>query len=174
MPHTARNTMQLSMSNSDNHTVAGTVVSIIYQNEDNGYTVCEIETAEGAEITVTGVLPFLTEGDKITARGSWVHHNVYGEQFKADAYEKTLPAEEGDILRYLSAGNIKGIGPRTAARIVEKFGTDTFEIIANHPDWLTDIPGISPKKAAAISESFAESAGVRAVMMFCKDYFSPD
>ncbi len=173
MPHAARTNMQLSMSNSDNHTVAGTVTNIIYQNDDNGYTVCEIETPDGEDITVTGTLPFLTEGDRITARGSWVHHNVYGEQFKADAYEKTLPAEEGDILRYLSAGNIKGIGPRTAARIVDKFGTDTFEIIANHPDWLTDIPGISPKKAAAISESFAESAGVRAVMMFCHDYFSP-
>ncbi len=165
--------MQLSMTPDDKHTVAGTVTGIIFQNEDNGYTVCEIETPEGEEITVTGTLPFLTEGDKITARGSWVHHNVYGEQFKAESYEKTLPAEEGDILRYLSAGNIKGIGPRTAARIVDKFGTDTFEIIANHPDWLTDIPGISPKKAAAISESFAETAGVRAVMMFCQDYFSP-
>ncbi|MBO5670613.1 MAG: AAA family ATPase, partial [Clostridia bacterium] len=80
---------------------------------------------------------------------------------------------EGDILRYLSAGNVKGIGPRTAARIVEKFGTDTFDVLANHPDWLSDIPGISLKKAAAISESFAQTAGVRAVMMFCRDFFSP-
>ena len=173
MPFIGTDHMQISMTNADKHTVAGTVTAIIYQNEDNGYTVCEIETAEGEAITVTGTLPYLAEGDKITARGAWVHHNVYGEQFKAEAYEKTLPAEEGDILRYLSAGNIKGIGPRTAARIVDKFGTDTFEIIANHPDWLTDIPGISPKKAAAISESFAETAGVRAVMMFCQDYFPP-
>ncbi len=165
--------MQIQINNRDNCTVAGTVTAIIYQNEENGYTVCEIETQDGAEITVTGTLPFLAEGDRITACGSWTHHNVYGEQFKATSYEKTLPAEESDILRYLSAGNIKGIGPRTAARIVEKFGTDTFEIIANHPDWLTDIPGISAKKAAAISESFAETAGVRAVMLFCQNYFPP-
>lgn len=165
--------VQMSMHAPDNHTVSGTVSAIIYQNEDNGYTVCEIETPEGDEITVTGTLPYLTEGDKITAKGVWMNHAVYGPQFKAEFYEKTLPAEEGDILRYLSAGNIKGIGPRTAARIVDKFGTDTFDVLANHPDWLTDIPGISPKKAAAISESFAETAGVRAVMMFCRDFFSP-
>ncbi len=164
---------QTSANHPDKHTVSGTVSAIIYQNDDNGYTVCEIETTDGAAVTVTGTLPFLTEGDKITAQGNWVNHNVYGMQFKAEFFEKTLPAEEGDILRYLSAGNIKGIGPRTAARIVEKFGPDTFDVLANHPDWLAEIPGISPKKAAAISESFAETAGVRAVMMFCKDYFTP-
>ena len=164
---------EIPMIPHDKHTVSGTVSAIIYQNEENGYTVCEITTPDGDEITVTGILPFLTEGDKITAKGTFVNHAVYGPQFKADIYEKTLPAEEGDILRYLSAGNVKGIGPRTASRIVEKFGTDTFDVLANHPDWLAEIPGISQKKAAAISESFSETAGVRAVMMFCRDYFSP-
>ncbi len=164
---------EIPMIPHDKHTVSGTVSAIIYQNEENGYTVCEITTPDGDEITVTGILPFLTEGDKITAKGTFVNHAVYGPQFKADFYEKTLPAEESDILRYLSAGNVKGIGPRTASRIVEKFGTDTFDVLANHPDWLAEIPGISQKKAAAISESFAETAGVRAVMMFCRDYFSP-
>ena len=124
---------EIPMIPHDKHTVSGTVSAIIYQNEENGYTVCEITTPDGDEITVTGILPFLTEGDKITAKGTFVNHAVYGPQFKADIYEKTLPAEEGDILRYLSAGNVKGIGPRTASRIVEKFGTDTFDVLANHP-----------------------------------------
>ena len=154
-------------------TVSGTVSAIVYQNEDNGYTVCEIETPDGDEITVTGTLPFVNEGDIISAMGSWTNHPTYGPQFKAEFYEKSLPAEEGDILRYLATGNIKGIGPKTASRIVERFGVDTFDIIANHPDWLTEISGISPKKAAQINESFAQTVGVRAVMLFCRDYFPP-
>lgn len=157
----------------DKTTVTGVVSSVIYQNEENGYTVCEIETPEGEEITVTGVMPYLTEGDSISATGVWVNHNVYGRQFKAEFYEHFLPAGEADILRYLSSGNVKGIGPKTASRIVERFGVDTFDVIAAHPDWLAEIPGISAKKAAQISESFAEGAGVRAVMMFCRDYFPP-
>ena len=154
-------------------TVSGTVTAIVFQNEDNGYTVCEIETPDGDEITVTGTLPFVNEGDIISAMGTWTNHPTYGPQFKAEFYEKSLPAEEGDILRYLSTGNIKGIGPKTASRIVERFGVDTFDIIANHPDWLTEISGISPKKAAQIHESFAQTVGVRAVMLFCRDYFPP-
>ena len=160
-------------SESGKQTVSGTVTSIVYQNEDNGYTVCEIETPDGDDITITGTLPFVTEGDIISAMGTWTNHPTYGPQFKAEFYEKSLPAEEGDILRYLSTGNIKGIGPKTASRIVERFGVDTFDIIANHPDWLTEISGISPKKAAQINESFAQTVGVRAVMLFCRDYFPP-
>jgi len=155
------------------NTVSGVVNAIIYQNEENGYTVCEIKTPTGETIPVTGIMPYLTEGDTVSATGVWTNHNIYGRQFKADYYERSLPAEEGDILRYLSAGNVKGIGPKTAARIVERYGTDTFEVLATHPEWLSDIPGISPKKAAQISESFAESAGVRAVMMFCRDIVPP-
>ena len=105
--------------------VSGIVDSIIYQSEESGYTVCEIEDAAGEPVTVVGIIPYLAEGDKITARGTWTNHPVYGRQFKADSYEKTLPAEESDILRYLSGGNIKGIGPKTAQKLVEQFGTET-------------------------------------------------
>lgn len=150
--------------------ISGVVSSIIYQNEENGYTVCEVETDEDV-VAVVGILPYLTEGDRISAIGTWTVHPSYGKQFKAEFYEKSLPAEESEILQYLSAGNIKGIGPKTAARIVARFGADTFDILGNHPDWLTEIPGISPKKAAQISESFAETTGVRSVMLFCRDFF---
>ncbi len=154
-------------------TVSGIVDSIIYQNDENGYTVCEIESASGDPIVVTGIIPYLTEGDKITACGRWMNHQVYGRQFKAETYEKTLPAEEGDILRYLASGAVRGIGPKTAQKIVEKFGTDSFDVIENHPEWLTAIPGITQKKADAMGENFRAISGARAVMMFCRDYFTP-
>ena len=154
-------------------TVTGTVSSIIYQNDDNGYTVCALDTEDGDEITVTGSLPFLTEGERISAVGVWTNHPVYGPQFRAEFYDKSLPAEEGDILRYLSTGNVKGIGPKTASRIVARFGVDTFDIIAHHPEWLSEIPGISPRRAAEIRENFEKTAGVRSVMLFCRDFFSP-
>lgn len=153
--------------------VSGIVDSIIYQNEENGYTVCEIEDTSGEPVTLTGIFPYLTEGDKITANGQWTNHPTYGRQFKVEAYEKILPAEQGDILRYLASGAVKGIGPKTAQKIVEKFGTDTFSVIEENPDWLTDIPGITPKRAAKISENFKAISGARAVMMFCKDLFTP-
>lgn len=153
--------------------ISGIVDSIVYQNAENGYTVCEIEDQSGEPVTVVGIIPYLSEGDKITAYGTWTNHQTYGRQFKADSYDKTLPAEEGDILRYLSTGTVKGIGPKTAQRIVEQFGTDSFDVIENHPEWLCDIPGITAKKAEKISESYKSISGARSVMMFCRDYFTP-
>ena len=153
--------------------VSGIVDSIIYQNEENGYCVCEIEGTNGDPVVITGIIPYLSEGDKITAYGEWTNHPTYGSQFKAETYEKTLPAEEGEMLRYLASGAVKGIGPKTAQKIMEQFGTDAFDVIENHADWLSDIPGITPKKAAAISENFKSISGARAVMMFCRDFFTP-
>ena len=153
--------------------VSGIVETLIYQNEENGYTVCEIEDTAGNPVTVCGIIPYLSEGDRITVRGSWVTHPTYGRQFKAESFDKTLPAEEGDILRYLASGAVKGIGPKTAQKIVDTFGTDAFDVISNHPDWLAEIPGITKKKAASISENFNAISGARSVMMFCRDFFTP-
>ena len=154
-------------------TVSGIVDTLIYQNEETGYTVCEIEDTAGNPAVLCGIIPYLTEGDRITARGSWVNHPTYGHQFKVESYDKTLPAEEGDVLRYLASGAVKGIGPKTAQKIVDLFGTDAFDVISNHPDWLCEVPGITQKKAASISEHFNAMSGVRAVMMFCRDFFTP-
>ena len=153
--------------------VSGIVETLIYQNEENGYTVCEIEDTAGNPVTVCGIIPYLTEGDRITVRGSWVTHPTYGRQFKAESFDKTLPAEEGDILRYLASGAVKGVGPKTAQKIVDTFGTDSFDVISNHPDWLAELPGITRKKADAISENFNAISGARSVMMFCRDFFTP-
>ncbi len=154
--------------------VSGIVDSIIYQNPENGYTVCELESESGEPIVVEGTIPYIAEGDKLAAFGNWRNHPVYGRQFRAEYYEKTLPAESGDILRYLSSGAVKGIGPKTAAKIVQKYGKDTFDILENHADWLAEIPGITAKKAAAISESFRAMSGARSVMMFCRNFFSAE
>ena len=110
------------------------------------------------------------EGEKVTLCGHWSYHKEFGRQFCFDSYEKNLPDEVEGILQYLSSSTVKGVGPVTALKIVNRFGIDSFDVIENHPEWLTDIPGITMKKAAVISASFKEQTGIRGVMMFCKDY----
>lgn len=150
--------------------VSGTVEEIVFRNEENGYSVIDI-SVNGEPLTVIGIMPYVYEGEQIIAYGSWVNHPEYGRQFKAESYEKHMPAEENAILRYLSSRSIKGIGPVTALRIVEKFGTEAFDVIENHPEWLSEIPGISAKKAKEISDDFKLKSGVRNVMMFCREFF---
>lgn len=150
--------------------VSGTVEQIVFRNEDNGYSVLDLDV-NGEQVTVTGILPYVYEGEQIIAYGAWVSHHEYGRQFKVDSYEKNMPSDSQAILRYLSSRNVKGIGPVTALRIVEKFGTDTFDVIENHCDWLAEIPGISLNRAAEISNDFKQKSGIRNVMMFCREYF---
>ncbi len=150
--------------------LSGSVEGIVYSNEENGYTVCDMGTDDEL-VTVVGIMPYLSEGEKITVYGHWEHNSRYGRQFKVEQYEKDLPADDNAILRYLSSRTVKGIGPKTAIKIVEAFGSDSFDVIENHPEWLADIPGISRKKAEEISESFKEQSGMRSVMMFCRNYF---
>ena len=149
----------------------GTVEQIIYSNEENGYTVCDMSTEDDV-VTVCGIMPMLNEGDTLCVYGKWVHNAKYGRQFSVEQYERVMPADTASILRYLSSRAIKGIGPKTAVKIVEAFGEDSFDVIENHPEWLADsIKGISLKMAIAASESFKEQAGIRSAMMFFRDYF---
>ena len=149
----------------------GTVEQVIYSNEENGYTVCDMSTEDDI-VTVCGIMPMLNEGDTLRVYGKWVHNARYGRQFSVEQYERVMPADTASILRYLSSRAIKGIGPKIAAKIVEAFGEDSFDVIENHPDWLADtIKGISRKMALAASESFKEQAGIRNAMMFFRDYF---
>ncbi|MHC1695437.1 MAG: ATP-dependent RecD-like DNA helicase [Eubacteriales bacterium] len=160
------------MQDSELLTLEGAVEGIRFKNDSNGYTICDISVGDEL-VTVVGTLPFVAEGETVRVMGSWTTHPTFGRQFKAEYFEKSLPATHGAILRYLTARTIKGIGPVTAKRIVEKFGTDTFEVIEKHPDWLCDIKGINPKKAQDISEDFKAQFGMRSVMMFCSTYFGP-
>ena len=152
-------------------TIEGVVVKIIFTNDDNGFTVCEVETDDELTI-VAGTLPFLLEGETITILGNWTVHQTFGRQFKAEYYEKKMPSSKKSIIKYLSSGLIRGIGKATAKRLVEQFGEDTFDVLENHPDWLTDIKGISAKKAAEISEEFRSQFGFKNVVTFCSSYFN--
>lgn len=154
-------------------TVEGTIEHIIYQNEENGYAVCELAVSDTELITVVGIMPYVSAGETVKAMGKWQLHANFGRQFKIEYYEKQLPVNESAMLKYLSSRAVKGIGPASAVKIIERFGEDTFDVLENHPDWLAEIPGISKKKAEGISEEFRRQFGVRSVMMFCRDYFGP-
>ncbi|MBR2721153.1 MAG: ATP-dependent RecD-like DNA helicase [Clostridia bacterium] len=154
--------------------ISGSIEHVIYANEDNGYAICDMGTDDGDElITITGTLPYIGEGDLITVYGVWVHNPKYGRQFRVEQFEKQLPADVSSILRYLASGAIKGVGPKTAKRIVDEFGEESFEVIEKHPEWLAEIPGITRKKALAIGEDFASKAGIRASMLFFREIFGP-
>ncbi|MBQ3063542.1 MAG: ATP-dependent RecD-like DNA helicase [Clostridia bacterium] len=151
--------------------LTGNVEGVIYQNEENGYAILDFGTTENELVTIVGTMPYVSEGEELTVFGKWVHNPKYGRQFQVEQFEKKLPSDEAAILRYLSSGVVKGLGAKRAARIVEHFGEDTFDVLENHPDWLTEIQGISRRLAEEISEEFRRQAGVRAAMMFFRDYF---
>ncbi len=151
--------------------IEGTVEHVIYSNKENGYTICDMAMNGDEIVTVVGIMPMTGEGDRLCVYGRWTHNPKYGRQFSAERYERVMPADVESIYRYLSSRAVKGIGPKTAKRIVEEFGEDTFDVIENHSEWLANIKGISPKLANSISESFREQAGVRSAMMFFGDYF---
>ncbi len=153
--------------------IEGQVEHIVYQNDENGYTVFDLSVSDTDYITAVGILPFLRVGELVKLIGKWSLHQNYGRQFSVEAYEKAMPATESAILKYLSSKAVKGVGPKTATKIVGKYGTESLDIIEHNPEWLTDIPGITLEKAMAISESFKESFGIRSVMLFCKDFFGP-
>ena len=148
----------------------GVIENVVYYNEDNDYSVLDVVVSEGELISVTGAVPIPMEGEILKAKGYYEYHVEYGRQFHIESCEKSLPVKEEDIITYLSSRAIKGVGPVTALKIVNKFGTDTFDVMSNHPEWLADIPGITKKKAAEICENFAEVSDFRGVYMFCQGY----
>ncbi|MBQ9806863.1 MAG: ATP-dependent RecD-like DNA helicase [Clostridia bacterium] len=151
--------------------LSGSIEHVIFSNEENGFAICDLGTDTDELITITGILPYIGEGDLVTVYGRWVHNPKYGRQFKVEQSEKQLPADRASILRYLSSRTIKGIGPKIAQRIVDEFGDETFDVIENHPDWLAQINGITLKRAREISEDFKNKAGIRSAMLFFREYF---
>ncbi len=161
------------MADGEHIEIRGTVDSIIFSNAENGYAVCEIEEeGTGEPVVLTGIMPYIAEGDVIEARGTWVIHPTYGRQLKVAEFDKALPVGRDQIQRYLASGAVKGVGPKTALKIVDKFGEETFEVMGRHPEWLAEIPGVSLKKAREIGKSFNEAAGARNVMIRFRDYLS--
>lgn len=150
-------------------TIEGTIEEIIYNNEINGYVVCDIKQ-ESDVVTAVGYMPFVSVGETIKLSGKWVTHPDYGKQLKVEAYEKILPRSIDAIEKYLASGVIKGVGPSTAKKIVKKFGEDTLNVIHYHPEKLSEIKGISLDKAMSIGQAFEEQRELRDVIMFFQEY----
>jgi len=147
----------------------GTIENIVYTNPANGYTVCDM-SSQGELITVIGYMPDSAVGEHIVAHGEWVSHPEYGDQFKAEYTEKAAPTEESDIARYLASGIFSGIGKVTAERIVEMFGSDTFNIIETEPDKLKSVKGMTPKKAQHLHDKYIEQIGVKEIITFLQKF----
>ncbi len=150
-------------------TIKGYVEHVIYRNEENHYTVLEL-VAEGKAVTVTGTFDNAAEGETIEAEGEFVKHAIYGRQFKVSSYRSMLPDDVLSIERYLGSGAVKGIGESLAARIVARFGKETFAIIEKEPERLAEIKGISEKKAREIAAQLEDKKGTRDAMMFLQKY----
>ena len=129
--------------------IKGEVQDIIYQNEVNSYTIAVFDTDE-EETTIVGYLPFVQKGDMLKLEGMFVEHKDYGRQFKVNTFEKIMPETAVAIEKFLANGNIKGVGPATAKRIVEKFGENTINILKNEYDRLANVKGITLAKAKEI------------------------
>lgn len=157
------------MNNTGLEKLEGEVYEIIYQNEDNGYTVCDIEV-NNSLVTACGHMPFIAPGEQVVLTGKWVNHPDYGEQFSVTSLERALPKKVSAILAYLASGIISGVREATAKKIINKFGEETLEIIAVHPERLSEISGISKSRAKKISESFLIRQDAAQTVIFLQEY----
>ena len=149
--------------------IEGYVDHIIFRNSENGYTVMVLAAHED-EITCVGSFSYLSEGEKVALEGEYTAHATYGEQFKVEKYEILPPEDEESMERYLGSGAIKGVGAALAARIVRRFGKETFRIIEEEPERLSEIKGISDRKAREIAAQVYEKRDMRKAMIFLQQY----
>ena len=149
--------------------ITGYVDHIVFQNSENGYTVMILMT-EGEEVTCVGMCKGLGQGENITAKGEYIEHPVYGRQFKIQNYETVAPTDRVGMERYLGSGAIRGVGEALAARIVKKFGDDTFRIIEEEPERLAEVKGISERKAQEIAIQMEEKKDLREALVYLQQY----
>ena len=149
--------------------ISGVINDVTFANPENGFTVLELESGDEL-ITAVGVMPELKAGELLELSGYWDFHASFGRQFRVELCEHKMPASAGDILRYLAAGGVKGIGSKLAVKIVDKFGENTLDIIENDPERLAQIRGISPEKAKQISADFKRQFAVREIMISLEKY----
>ena len=141
----------------------------IFRNEENGYSVVQAKAGRES-VTVVGTLPALAPGEQVLLSGSWTAHPQYGKQWKATACEIRKPTTLLGIERYLGSGLIRGVGPSTARLLVQAFGKNTLDVLSEHPERLTEVPGIGKKRAAQLAESFREQYAAREAMVFLQSY----
>ena len=149
--------------------INGYVEHIVFQNKENGYTVLNL-VADGDEITCVGMCKGLTQGENIAAGGDYVEHPVYGRQFKINSYQTVAPKDSAGMERYLGSGAVKGVGAALAARIVKRFGDDTFRIIEQEPERLAEIKGISERMAREIAVQVEEKKDLREALVYLGQY----
>ena len=153
--------------------ISGTVAAVVFQNQENGYAVIKLDSEEGGLITVVGTIPVPVAGERLIVTGKWGTHANYGRQFEAEFLERMLPDSSKEILAYLSSRAVRGIGPKTAEKIVAAFGEDSLKILERTPERLTEISGISMKKALEMGASFRQQVGVRNLIEFLAAYHIP-
>lgn len=147
----------------------GTVEDIKFRNEQNGYTVLEVG-CDDELITAVGTFSDISVGESVRLSGAWTFHSTFGRQFKVEAFEREMPATAEQLYNYLAAGAVKGIGPATAQKIIEKFGENAFDVLENEPKKLATIKGISLEKAEKMQESFKKQFAVRNIMIALETY----
>ena len=146
--------------------ITGTVKNLIFQNQENGYTVLRLDVGGDEPITIVGCLPYAAPGEGLTVEGVWERHPSHGEQFKVSAAHRTLPVGERHIFEYLASGVLKGVGPATASLLVNTFGARTLDVLADSPEKLSQVKGMSMKKARDICDAFRRQTGMRMLMEF--------
>ena len=149
--------------------MTGYVDHIVFRNDENGYTVFNLENDDG-ELTCVGSFNFINEGELLELQGDYVNHSVYGNQFKVVSAQLKEPEDLVSIERYLGSGAVKGVGAALAARIVRRFREDTFRIIDEEPERLSEIKGISERKAREIAVQVEEKKDLRKAMIFLQKY----
>ena len=146
--------------------IQGVISAVVFENYDNGYAVLRLNVGGGQAVTVVGTIPMPATGERLMVTGKWSNHPSFGRQFEAEFLERLMPQTSMEILSYLSSRIIKGIGPRMAARIVERFGDETLTVMERQPERLAEVSGISREKALKIGEEFHQRVGMRQLMEF--------
>ena len=150
--------------------INGTVSAVIFRNDENGYGVVKLELDSGEKVTAVGCLPYIAPGEMLSAEGAWMTHAQHGRQFKIEQCSRLLPTSAEAIYEYLAGGTVRGIGPATAALIVDRFGDKALDVLEMQPEKLAEIKGISSSKAKDISAGFKKQAGVRRLTEFLCSY----
>lgn len=153
------------MAQDEMYEVCGTVERIVYRNEENEYTVLELGCGDDT-ITAVGIMPMVFEGEELKLIGTFTSHATYGQQLSVSAFERGVPTSVLGILKYLSGGAVKGIGPSTAARLVKEFGDNTLDVLENDPERVARLKGISIEKAKSFSEQLRANTSIRELLMY--------
>lgn len=150
----------------------GTVAAVVYQNPDNGYAVLRLNTG-GQTMTIVGTIPLPVPGERLMVTGRWINNANYGRQLEAEFLERLMPETTPEILSYLSSRTVRGIGPKLAARIVDRFGPESLSVMEREPERLAEIPGITLLKAQQIGRTFRQQTGMRRLIEFLSLHHLP-